>query len=83
MMLRQPHIIIAKSLMKQLDMGGRAMLHDSAAVSLRRIYNLALMRSKEQSIFEMEIIAKEERRREEEAKQMTKKARQGTIRVLT
>ena len=40
--------------MKQLDMGGRAMLHDSSAVALRRLYKLSIMRSREQKIYELE-----------------------------
>lgn len=37
-----------QSLMKQLDYGGKASLHDSAATALNKIYKLALMRSMEQ-----------------------------------
>ena len=49
------------------------MLHDSAAVALRRIYSLALMRSKEQKIHDIETLSSENNtngvRLGEEAKQ--------------
>ncbi|KAL7551148.1 hypothetical protein ACHAWF_014347 [Thalassiosira exigua] len=43
-----------QSLMKQLDFGGRASLHDSAAMALSRIYKVALMKSREQRIEELD-----------------------------
>ena len=36
--------------MKQLDYGGRAMLHDSAAIALYGIYKLSEVRAREQKM---------------------------------
>ena len=39
-----------QSLVKQLDYGGRAMLHNSAAMALTKIFKLATMRAREHQI---------------------------------
>ena len=46
--------IFWQSLMKQLDYGGRASLHDSAANSLTKILKLATLRSREQQINDLD-----------------------------
>jgi len=46
--------IFWRSLMKQLDYGGRASLHDSAANSLTKILKLATLRSREQQINDLD-----------------------------
>lgn len=43
-----------QSLTKQLDYGGRAMLHDSAATALNKIYKIAIIRSREQRTTELD-----------------------------
>eukprot|EP00578_Thalassiosira_sp_NH16_P018833 CAMPEP_0181087446 /NCGR_PEP_ID=MMETSP1071-20121207/6276_1 /TAXON_ID=35127 /ORGANISM="Thalassiosira sp., Strain NH16" /LENGTH=362 /DNA_ID=CAMNT_0023169333 /DNA_START=12 /DNA_END=1100 /DNA_ORIENTATION=- len=43
-----------QSLMKQLDYGGRASLHDSTANALNKIFKLARMRAKEQQIEDLD-----------------------------
>jgi hypothetical protein len=46
--------IFWQSLMKQLDYGGRASLHDSTANSLTKILKLATLRSREQQINDLD-----------------------------
>lgn len=57
--------VFIQSLMKQLDYSGRAMLHDSAAIALKKIYQLAKLRAREQTMVDLDddIAGKSEKKR--------------------